>query len=101
VVPICIDSGLLTDGLAKKVGSRWIQCEDVVTGTQSSANYRYANTTHTVGRIEGHKVALGCNRMKVGEDFVVRGGASNQRVRDKRQVTMQVIQTSPKANEKQ
>jgi hypothetical protein len=72
-----------------------------VTGTQSSTNYRYANTTRAIGRIEGHKVALECSRMKVGGDFIVRGGASNQRVRDKRQVTMQVIQTSPKANEKQ
>jgi hypothetical protein len=72
-----------------------------VTGTQSSTNYRYANTTRRIDRIEGHKVSLECNRMKVGEDFIVRGGASNQRVLDKRQVTMQVIQTSPKAIEKQ
>jgi 3-hydroxyacyl-CoA dehydrogenase len=70
-------SGVPTDGLAKKVDSRWIQCEHVVTGTQSNANYRYANTTRTIGRIEDDKVALECNRMKVGEDFVVRGKASN------------------------
>ena len=96
MVPLCIDSGVLTDGLAKKVGSRWIQCEHVVTGTQSNANYRYANTTRAIGRIEDHKVAPESNRMKVGKDFVVRGGASNQRVRGKRPV----IQTRPKANEK-
>jgi hypothetical protein len=79
VVPLCIDSGVPTDGLAKKIGSRWIQCEHIVTGTQSNANYRYANTTRTIGRIEDDKVALECNRMKVGEDFVVRGRASDQR----------------------
>ena len=92
---------MVLPGLAEEVGSHWIQCEDAVTGTQSSTNYRYANTKRTIGRIEGHKVALECNRMKLGEDFIVRDGASNQRVRDKRQVTMQAIQTRPKAHEKQ